>query len=174
MIFPRTPKQVLPPQSDRKTKRSRGALVVFWCFLQKVGTGITNNPWIRLLARLKLLIVEQNHSTGWGQKSTGIPYIPTGQPIFPTGLFSRLFLILSLYLIEKERERIGESGIKPESVNPRVNTIAYFLIHGLEGHPRVNPWEPVDRFFFALQSLRWCFDPDPRVRGLFCLGGVQA
>lgn len=143
-------------------------------FLKSPGTGSADNTWISAIERFKLLIVERNLIAGLCPISTGYLYISTGQPFFSTRCFCRFISNFFFYFFEKKKEIRKDTGIKQKNANPRVRGAAYFLIHGLEGRPRVNTWIPADRFRLRDQSVKPRSAHHPRVHGLFSLWGAPA
>jgi len=138
-------------------------------FLKSYSTDGTDNPWISNSQQPKLLIVERNLFAGLYQISTGYPYISTCRTFSSTRRFCRFTFNFFLYFFENKKERLKKGGRKQENTDPRVRGAAYFLIHGLRAHPRVNPWKPVDRLYLRNQLLWPDIGHHPRVRGLFCL-----
>lgn len=166
----------VPPNNfwGAKTAKAHEKSVGAGRFLESPSTGIADNTWISAIERFKLLIVERNQIAGLCQISTGYLYISTRRHFFSTRRFCRLISNFFFYFFEKKKEIRKKTGIKQKSADPRVRGAAYFLIHGLESRPRVNPWIPVDRFRLCDQSVKSHAPPCPRVHGLFCLWGGPA
>lgn len=121
MISPPHPQQVLPPQSDERPREPWGDWVVFWCFLQKVGTGSAREPRNHILVDTNSLIVEQNGCAGSLNFCAGLSSNCAGSLPYCAGyilvIFSSSPSFLSFFLIKKEKRNMSKESTVRGSVS---------------------------------------------------------
>ena len=135
----------IPCRGRARSRRFRATGVPAHLFPEKVGVGISPDPWLIGHTYAKSLIVEAVPPTGCVRISTGRPCLSTGRPSFSTGPFSadfgqrRPFLTYLSLFKEKKKKKKREthaSAIHGSEEQAEFVTTGSKAIHGsTRGYP---------------------------------------